>query len=91
MIFKIIEDKIKVIKPRKKATNVAVDYLENYAENILSEEWTRNRFDRSYIIQQSFISKFFFNEILKIEEEGFYTIPSKKIIKEQLFKKFNNQ
>jgi len=75
---------------KKRATDVAVDYLGKYAERIKSGEWISNSFERSYTIEQSEISKFFFNEVLKIEEEGFYTIPSRKTIREKLFHKFKD-
>lgn len=70
--------------PKKQAANSVIGNCQRYAEKALAEGWEPKKFNRSKDCPQSALSKFFFNRILQIGDDGFNFTP--RIIKGKLFK-----
>jgi hypothetical protein len=62
---------------KKQAGNSVISSCQKYAETALANNWELRSYHRIPDLPQSMISEFFFNRVLKIGDEGFYTVPRK--------------
>lgn len=68
---------------KKQAANSVIGNCQRYAEKAISEGWEPKRYNRTKDCPQSALSKFFFNRILQIGDDGFNFSP--RIIKGKSF------
>jgi hypothetical protein len=64
---------------RKHAANAVIGNAQNFAERALINNWTINKYNRPRECPQSEVSKFLYNRVLKIGDDGFHEPPEKKI------------
>jgi hypothetical protein len=62
---------------KQHAGNSIIGACQRYAESALVNKWELSKYHRIPDLPQSMISEFFFNRVLKIGDEGFYTVPRK--------------
>lgn len=65
--------------PKNRAANSIITNLETYGERAISNHWDLTNYGRDFDIPQSKISEVFYNYILEISEQGFYSVPTKDI------------
>lgn len=61
---------------KRYAANCVISFCRKHAENILNNGWQRVEYSRLHILPQSEISLYFFNEVIKIGDKGFYHVPN---------------
>gem|GEM_PF-586142 len=66
---------------KKHASNTVIGNIQKYAERVIANGWDVINYNRPYKTPQTAISEIFFNRYLKIEQRGFYEIPSFDVIK----------
>lgn len=65
--------------PKKRAANAIITNLETIGEKALANNWDVTSYRRDYNMVESQLSKLFFNYILGISDQGFYSVPTKDI------------
>lgn len=68
---------------KKHASNTVIGNIQSYSERVIANGWDVANYNRPYNTLQTVISEIFFNRYLKIEQRGFYEIPSLDIIRER--------
>jgi len=66
------------------ASNTAISIIRSTGEKVITGHWNKKSFNRPYNIQQSSISKYFFHNVLKINESAFNITPKINMIEEVL-------
>lgn len=64
---------------KKRAANAIITNLEHIGERALANNWDVTNYHRDYDIRESELSKLFFDYILGISDQGFYSVPTKDI------------
>lgn len=64
---------------RKHAANTAINTCERLADTAKIKGWDMSKYNRDKNLPQSEISRFFFNKVIKIGDQGFYMVPTKNI------------
>jgi len=68
---------------KKHAANTVISNIQRYAERVIANGWDVINYSRPYKTPQTVTSEIFFNRYLKIEQRGFYEIPSFDVIKDR--------
>lgn len=61
--------------PKQQAANSVLSRMRNAADKIISGQWNRYDYSRPKDCQQSLISEYFFNSIIKICDQGWNRVP----------------